>query len=874
MHKLFHPRLTARPCNIVGEPLPPQSEPPPREVPPNDDWTLFKSQSTFLLSDFLYCRVEMSASNIDFLMEVWAFEVMKHGLTSPFTSHEHVYKTIDKIRVGDIPWKCLSMNYTGTGADENSPSWQKESYHIWYRDPDHVVKVMLENPDFADQFDYTPYHLTDSDGKRRWTNFMSGNYAWRQSDKIFAEDPSTEGSMYCGIILGSNKTTVSVATGQVEYHPLYLSIGNPHNAVRRAHRNTVIPITFLAIPKAERKYDNDPAFRKFKRHLYHCSISAILQSLKAGMTTPVIRQCPDSHYRRVIYDLAVYIADYPEQVLLAGIVQNWCPKCTALPEDLDGSEGGRRTRTLDNLLCSTLVSNELWDEYGIDDDVVPFTNDFPRANIHEMLSPDLLHQIIKGAFNDHLVSWTCSYILSIHGEARGNEILNDIDKRIAATPHFPGLRRFPQGRWFKQWTGDDSKALMKVFIPAIAEYVPVRVTQCLSALLDFCYIVRHSELGERDIADAEAALHKFHTNREAFRDSGIRPTGFSLPRQHSLTHYLYMIQEFGAPNRLCSSITELRHITAVKRPWRHSNRYEALRQMLLTIQWLDKLAGARVEFVDRGMLPPSHAIPAVVPRHATHHIDEGCDHDEHGLEQEAVDGDKVDGSLELAKRAQRRYPQQLNALALHIGQPRLPVLVHDFLFHQLDQVNPALSDNEIMTRMEQLLRFDGPISVFHSACAMFYAPSDISGIHGMRREWIRSTPSWRKKHHQHDCVFIVVDQSQPGMRGMVIGQVKLFFSLVCDGITYPCALVDRFACVGRIPDPVTGLWKVRPDRDRSGRQVQSIEHLDAIYRGAHLIPVFGDGFLPPDFHFSYSLDVFDTYYVNKYADHHANEIVF
>ena len=33
---------------------------------------------------------------------------------------------------------------------------------------------------------------------------------------------------------------------------------------------------------------------------------------------------------------------------------------------------------------------------------------------------------------------------------------------IAAAPSFPGLRRFPEGRGFKQWTGDDSKALMKV----------------------------------------------------------------------------------------------------------------------------------------------------------------------------------------------------------------------------------------------------------------------------------------------------------------------------------------------------------------------------------------------------------------------------
>ena len=44
------------------------------------------------------------------------------------------------------------------------------------------------------------------------------------------------------------------------------------------------------------------------------------------MTTPHILLCPDGHYRRAIFELGPFSADYPEQVYLAGIVQGWCPK--------------------------------------------------------------------------------------------------------------------------------------------------------------------------------------------------------------------------------------------------------------------------------------------------------------------------------------------------------------------------------------------------------------------------------------------------------------------------------------------------------------------------------------------------------------------
>ena len=71
------------------------------------------------------------------------------------------------------------------------------------------------------------------------------------SKDIIATDPETHGSMFIPIILGTDKMTVSVATGQHMYHPVYLSIGNIHNRFRRAHKDALVLIGFLPIPKGE-----------------------------------------------------------------------------------------------------------------------------------------------------------------------------------------------------------------------------------------------------------------------------------------------------------------------------------------------------------------------------------------------------------------------------------------------------------------------------------------------------------------------------------------------------------------------------------------------------------------------------------------------
>ncbi|KAF8443672.1 hypothetical protein L210DRAFT_3502465 [Boletus edulis BED1] len=380
----------------------------------------------------------MPAAQIDSLLTIWAASLLQHGGEPLFASHQDLYKTIDSTPLGDVKWESFSVKYTGE-QPAAGPPWMNDNYEVWFRDPCQLVHSILGNPEFANETDFRAYReFETATDKRQFHDFMSADWAWEQSDLI-AEDVGTHGSTFVPIILGSDKTMVSVATGQNDFYPLYLSVGNVRNNVRRAHRNALVLVGFLAMPKTTQEHASNVEFRLFKRQLFHTSLLGILESLKPGMTTPEVVRFGDGHYRRVIYGLGPYIADYKEQVLLSCIVRNWCPKCLSRRDNLDADSLARCQEHTEELI-KDFEFEDLWDQYGIVKQLVsdtgsewcstqPFTNDFPRADIYKLLSPDLLHQIIKGAFKDHLVDWVERYLNKVHGTSRAKIIFDDIDRR-------------------------------------------------------------------------------------------------------------------------------------------------------------------------------------------------------------------------------------------------------------------------------------------------------------------------------------------------------------------------------------------------------------------------------------------------------------
>ncbi|CAL1711793.1 unnamed protein product [Somion occarium] len=395
------------------------------------------------------------------------------------------------------------------------------------------------------------------------------------------------------IILASDKTKLSQFKGNQTAWPVYLSIGNIAKATRRqvSARATVL-VGYIPVSKLQcfsSKARSVAGYRLF----HHCMMKILEPLVEAGRNG-IKMLCVDGCIRKVYPIVAAYVADHPEQCLIVNVKENHCPRGLVDPKqhgEPDACLLQNVDETLDILLRHAEGLNEpRFVTQGLHPVYEPFWKNLPHCNIFSCVTPDILHQLHKGIFKDHLVSWCAKLI--------GDD---ELDRRFKAMPDMPGLRHFKKGiTSVSQWTGAEHKEMQKVFVALLSGAVSNEVLTVVQAVVDFIYYAQFQVHTTTTLRGLQHALQTFHDHKEIFQTLGIREH-FNIAKIHSMLHYLEAIIQRGCLDSFNTELSERLHIDFTKEGYRAGNhrdyiahmttwlrRQEAMHLRSAFLQWLDQ----------------------------------------------------------------------------------------------------------------------------------------------------------------------------------------------------------------------------------------------------------------------------------------------
>lgn len=400
--------------------------------------------------------------------------------------------------------------------------------------------------------------------------------------------------------------------GDTKAHPVYLTIGNvPKHIRRQASKRAMILVGYIPVTKLECEPNVDKK-RLLKRKLFHQCMAELVAPLAEACKQGAEAVCSDGEVRRIYPVFSGGMIDFPEQCKYACIKQPFCPTCE-VPANERGDLTNYPLRERGDILATIRQHEEegsaRFEELGLIP-VSPFWADLPYVDASLLCPPDLLHQLYKGVFKDHLSKWSTHIV----GEAKFDNMYK------AMSPHH-GLRHFKRGvSKVTHWTGREVKEQAKAFLPTIATEDP-EVVAAGRAVLDFMYLAHSSSLTDDDLEAMDEALQTFHENKQIFKTGGALDTNTNsnsntntntntnpnsnpnsnpnpektksfhgIAKLHAMQHYTYYIRELGTPDGFNTELPERLHIPYAKQGWRASNKKEATKQMAVFIQRMEALA--------------------------------------------------------------------------------------------------------------------------------------------------------------------------------------------------------------------------------------------------------------------------------------------
>ncbi|KAH9847794.1 hypothetical protein C2E23DRAFT_741139, partial [Lenzites betulinus] len=438
-------------------------------------WAPFECQEEWELAEWLVTS-GLTQSNIDKFLKLKITQTRTHP---SFRSNYLFYKMVDELPGGLASWKVEVFDAVGDEMGEDGKP-KRERVELWKRDALDCVRELFENPLFRDHIRYAPEkQYADHAGESHvYNNMWTGNWWWDVQMKL------PNDATVAPIILASDKTTLSRMSGDKSAWPVYLTLGNfDQNTRRKPSSHATVLLGYLPVAKLECFSEKKRALEGYR--LFHQCMRTLLEPLMAAGRDGVMMTCADGFIRRVFPIIAAYIADHPEQCLVSACQENYCPKCPVSPDkrgepSVSALKDPARVSEVLNSAAHDDWKPPEFSQWGLRA-VEPFWRDFPHCNIFTALTPDILHQLHKGVFKDHLVSWVTKAIPDGDGA-------DEIDKRFMAMPRHSDLRHFKKGiSLVSQWTGTEYKNMEKVFLGTMAGAADERVTRAVRAVLDFIY---------------------------------------------------------------------------------------------------------------------------------------------------------------------------------------------------------------------------------------------------------------------------------------------------------------------------------------------------------------------------------------------------
>ncbi|KAJ7574249.1 hypothetical protein C8J56DRAFT_1126202 [Mycena floridula] len=472
----------------------------------NGNWAPFSSEDEW---EFAHWIITSGTSQAD-TEKLLKLHLVKTGMKPSFKNKHAFLHKIDALLQAS-QWSCEGKVIEGKIKGPKG-EFLTENVEVWMRDPLECIEELVGNPMFEEYLDYAPYHVYyHSDGTNRGFDEMATGDWWWKAQK--SKDIPDDGTIV-SVMISTDKTHLTNFSGDKQAWPVYMTLGNIHKKIRQCPSAcATILIGYLPVTKLECFEKKDQAIVGYQ--LFHDSMTSILEPLIAAGKEGVEMTCADGWICKVFPILAAYIADYPEQCLIA---------CC---EDVS--------------LCP----------------VRPFWENLPHCDIHLALTPDIHHQLHKGAFNDHVAKWSRVTVDSDKPD-------EEVDARFMAMPHHPTLRHFKKGiSLVSQWTGTEYKNMEKIFLGILAEATDVKVIHVVHALLDFIGYSRLEAHTDETLVQMDRAWSAFHENKVIFIEMGIREH-FNIGKLHSMCHYVPSIRLFGSLDGYNTEAPERLHIDFAK----------------------------------------------------------------------------------------------------------------------------------------------------------------------------------------------------------------------------------------------------------------------------------------------------------------------